>query len=230
MTRTRAELAAAVRPFGPDGRLLEQHLPALNALADALGLPVNGAAVVEGPYVPGTLTPRILAELVGHEAIVREAYRDSVGVWTWSVGITSASGHDVDRYKDNPQPLARCLEMFVWLVRKRYLPAVLEAFAGRSLTEAQLGATLSFHYNTGAIGRASWVKAPTRAGILEWRKPPEIIARREKEAALFFDGKWSNDGRATVYPVRKPSYSPDFRNPERVDIFDDLVALLGSGK
>lgn len=39
MTHSRAELAAAVRPFGPGGRLLPEHIPPFNALADALGLP-----------------------------------------------------------------------------------------------------------------------------------------------------------------------------------------------
>ena len=54
-----------------------------------------------------TLTPRILGEILQHEGLAREAYRDSVGVWTWSVGITDASGHRVARYRDNPQPLER---------------------------------------------------------------------------------------------------------------------------
>lgn len=36
---SRAALADAVRPFAPGGRLLQNHIPALNALADALGLP-----------------------------------------------------------------------------------------------------------------------------------------------------------------------------------------------
>lgn len=42
---TRAALAAAVRPFGPGGRLLIQHIPALDALADALGLPLDAPSV-----------------------------------------------------------------------------------------------------------------------------------------------------------------------------------------
>lgn len=36
---TRADLAAAVRPFAPGGKLTAAHIPALNALADALALP-----------------------------------------------------------------------------------------------------------------------------------------------------------------------------------------------
>lgn len=40
MDLTRAALAAAVRPFA-NGRLLASHMPAFNALADALNLPVD---------------------------------------------------------------------------------------------------------------------------------------------------------------------------------------------
>lgn len=49
MTNTRADLAAAVRPFAPDGHLTGAHIPALNALADALGLPVDAAAPAPPP-------------------------------------------------------------------------------------------------------------------------------------------------------------------------------------
>ena len=104
------------------------------------------------------LTPRIVGEILHHEGLVREAYRDSAGVWTWSVGITSASGHRVERYRDNPQSIARCLEVFVWLLTARYLPAVLAAFGGFVPQEHELAAALSFHWNTGAIGRAAWLK------------------------------------------------------------------------
>jgi hypothetical protein len=38
----RADLAAAVRPFAPGGKLRAAHIPALDALADALGLPREG--------------------------------------------------------------------------------------------------------------------------------------------------------------------------------------------
>ncbi len=179
------------------------------------------------------LTARVVMELVGHEAIVQEAYKDSVGVWTWAVGVTSASGHDVDRYKDNPQPIRKCLEISIWLMRNKYLPDVLAAFRGRTLTENQLAAALSFHYNTGAIKRASWVRSfmegkPTqaKAQIMEWRSPPEIVERRQKERDLFFDGKWSNTGLATVYPVRKPSYSPHWSQAKKVEIRADVEALL----
>lgn len=178
------------------------------------------------------LTPRVALELISHEAIVPEAYRDSVGVWTWGVGVTNASGHDVSRYVDNPQSIERCLEIYLWLLRTNYIPAVEQAFSGHTLTEAQFAAALSFHYNTGKILVAEWVKQwkrgdpAARTSFLNWRKPPEIIPRRTKERDLFFDGKWSNDGKALVIPVRKPSYTPNFGAAKRVDVSAILEGLL----
>jgi lysozyme len=185
----------------------------------------------------GQITERMALELIGHEAIVQEAYKDSVGVWTWGVGVTSASGHVVERYQDNPQTIARCLEVYLWLLREKYLPDVLAAFSGYDLTEAEAAAALSFHYNTGAIKRAGWVKkvlaggsvADMQASFMEWRNPPEIVERRRKECDLFFSGKWSSDGKTTVWPVKKPSYRPDWGNGKRVDITADLRAAMSAG-
>lgn len=193
-----------------------------------------------GPAAPAvpctTLTPRIVLEIAAHEAIVPEAYKDSVGVWTWALGVTNASGHQVHpRYKDAPQTLRHCLEVSIWLLRERYLPQVLAAFGGMPLSEAQLGAALSFHYNTGAIARAGWVQAwrtgeaaGAREAFMEWRKPAEIIPRREKERDLFFDGRWTGDGQVTVYDVAKPSYAPKRSSARRVDIAADVSAILGA--
>lgn len=162
------------------------------------------------------ITPRIALELIAHEGIVTEAYKDSVGVWTWSVGITDASGHKVyPRYWNKPQPLEHCIGVYLWLLRERYLPPVLAAFGSYDPTEAELGAALSFHWNTGAIARASWIRrfvggdrAGARKAMLDWARPASLLARRRLEQSLFFDGKWSGDGTALVYGVAKPSYRP----------------------
>ena len=178
-----------------------------------------------------TLTPRIVGEILQHEGLAREAYRDSVGVWTWSVGITDASGHKVARYRDNPQTIERCLEVFVWLLTTRYLPAVLAAFGVFDPSEHQLAAALSFHYNTGAIARASWFKRflagdpeSARAAILDWRRPSEILPRRRRERDLFFNAQWSGDGMVAVYEVSKPGYRPI--RPQRVEVAATLGRLL----
>jgi lysozyme len=199
-----------------------------NYLLSAQGLPLSDSS-------SGPITVRVAAELVGHEAIVQEAYKDSVGVWTWSVGIAATSGYNVLQYKDNPQPLLVCLRAYVDLLREKYLPAVLKVFDGVTLSESQLAAALSFHYNTGAILRASWPKLwlagkveAAADSFMEWKNPPAIIPRRQKECDLFFEGVWSGDGKATVYKVRKPSYTPDWGSAVRVDITKELTELLAA--
>ena len=177
----------------------------------------------------GLLSKRTLLEIVSHEGIVLEAYKDSVGIWTWGIGVTDMSGHGVQRYKDNPQSISKVLEIFNWLVETQYLPDVVEVL-GEDLTEEQLAAALSFHYNTGAIKRASWVKsfkrgqiAKAKREIMNWRKPAEIISRRTKERDLFFDGEWSNDGTTTVFTkVRKPSYAPNWSSAKKIDISEEI--------
>jgi len=179
----------------------------------------------------GPLTKRAMIEIVSHEGIVLEAYKDSVGVWTWGIGVTDASGHSVGRYKDNPQSIAKVVEIYKWLLETKYLPPVLRAFKGHKLTENQLAAAVSFHYNTGAIEKASWVKtflaghkAIAKQQFMNYRRPPEIIERRKKERDLFFDGTWSNDGMVTVYTkVNKPSYTPNWKSAKRIDITKELA-------
>lgn len=193
-------------------------------------------AIPNHPYAPAqpTITPRIAAELIHHEGIVREAYRDSIGVWTWSVGLTDASGHRVRRYRDQPQSLHRCLEVYVWVLRNRYLPAVIEAFGPVRPAEHELAAALSFHWNTGAIGRAEWMarvrageRAEARRALMNWCRPAALAARRKRERALFFEGRWAGDGSALVYRVAKPSYAPV--RPERQMIGAALGMLLAAG-
>lgn len=183
------------------------------------------------------LTLRIILEILHHEGLVREAYKDSVGVWTWSVGITNASGHKVHpRYVDNPQTVERCLEVYLWLLRTKYLPEVLAAFKGVTLTEAQLAAALSFHWNTGAIGVASWVKSFKLGDrkfaytqFMNYNRPVEIYERRKAERELFFEGKWHNQGKVTLYTeVRKPSYIPNWRSAQRINVSEIVRKLLAA--
>ncbi|MGE0231172.1 MAG: lysozyme [Flavobacteriaceae bacterium] len=175
----------------------------------------------------------VALEILSHEAIVRQAYRDSVNVWTWSAGITSASGHAVERYIGKPQPMEHCLAVYAWLLETKYAPAVRAAFAGCRLSKAQFAAALSFHWNTGAIGRASWVKhfkagniAKARKAFMDWRKPPEIKERREAERDLFFDGKWSNKGTVTEYTRVTARGTPDWSSAKKVNIEAALRSAL----
>lgn len=234
-------IAAVLRPLAPDQKLFAPDVALINQMATGWEArrphadPVKPApALPVAPIDTIPLTARTAAELVGHEAIVLEWYRDSEMVGTWGVGVTNNSGHKVDRYKDNPQTIARCLEVYLWLLQTNYIPDVRDAFAGCELTEAQFAAALSFHYNTGAIERTDWVKL-FKAGKMEasrdflethYLNGGDLTERRAKEAALFFDGIWSGDGTALVIPVAKPSYTPAFRRAERVQVLGMLQAML----
>lgn len=207
-------------------KIVDEFVADLVALLER-ELPNHGATATGSDETK--LSRQALAELISHEGIVLEAYKDSKGVWTWGIGVTDKSGHRVKRYKDKPQSLEKVIEIFEWLVRTQYLPAVKAAFR-MPLTPEQEAAALSFHYNTGAIGRASWVKSfnegnedKARQEIMNWRSPVEIIPRRKKERDLFFDGKWSNNGTAVLYgEVNKPSYSPRWSSARRVNIMEVL--------
>lgn len=179
------------------------------------------------------ISTRTALEVASHEGMVRQAYKDSVGVWTWSVGITSKSGHSVERYIANPQSLKKCLEVWLWVL-ERYAEDVRKALAGRPITEAQFAAALSFHWNTGAIHKASWVKhwkagdeAKARKAFMNWKKPKEIIPRRRAERDLFFEGKWTNKGHMIEYTRLTERNTPDWGSGTRIDVSGAISAILG---
>jgi lysozyme len=146
-----------------------------------------------------------------HEGIVPAPYKDSVGVWTFGIGHTAAAG-DPDPAEmpkgmpaDLDRALARAFDVF-----RHDLPKY-EAGVNRALkvpvTQAQFDALVSFHYNTGAIGRATLVKklnagdvSGAAAGFMSWVKPPEITDRRKAERDLFATGTYPG-GKVTVWGV-----------------------------
>lgn len=181
------------------------------------------------------LSERMLLEIAEHEGLVLEAYRDGEGVLTWGFGVTDASGHKVARYIGRPSSIERAVEVFEWLLRTKYLPQVVNAFRGRPLTEAQLTAALSFHWNTGAIAQADWVQSfllgrreRAWSEFMNWSKPRSIIPRRKAERALFFDGRWSGDGVVLLYDRVNPKEprNPVWSSAREIDIKDEVRAAL----
>lgn len=211
------------------------YTKALDKLEDLYPLPLVPAKAGSNTLT-NTLTVRGAAELIEHEAIVLEWYKDSEGVGTWGIGVTDKSGHSVGRYKDAPQTIERVLEVYIWLLRTGYLPDVLRAFAGFPLSENQLSAALSFHYNTGAILKSDLVDLIKAGKTAEARafwtghylNGGDLLKRRKLEAALFFDGLWTTDGKATVFGVKKPSYTPDWGSAKQVDIMPALTKALAT--
>lgn len=167
-----------------------------------------------------------LMALIGHEGIVLSRYLDSVGVWTLGIGHTKAAG--------NPDPATFLGELMlgeaVGLFRHdimKYEAAVAKAVKV-PLKQHEFDALVSFHYNTGGIGTASFVKklnsgdrAGALKGIMDWRKPAEIIPRRTAERDLFKTGKYPEPF-AMLYPATAAG-KVEWSKGKRIDLAKDLA-------
>jgi lysozyme len=173
-----------------------------------------------------------------HEGIVPAPYKDSVGVWTYGIGHTTGAGapDPAKMPKGMPADLDAALRD-VFEVFRRDLPKY-EAGVNRAvkvpISQAQFDALVSFHYNTGAIGKASLVKrlnagdfAGAATGFMAWKKPPEIIDRRKAEQALFAKGVYPG-GQVTVWQVSKAG-SVIWKPARRMNM-PQVLALLRGGK
>jgi len=145
-----------------------------------------------------------LEQLIADEGEVLTAYRDVVGVVTIGVGLTAKSGVIVPKVGMRITK-AESRALLSQALQRNYEPAVDKALPGAKPHEFD-GAT-GFHFNTGAIGRASWVKAlragdraATRAGLMLWNKAggkvvAGLTARRKRDADLILDGKYAVDAK-----------------------------------
>lgn len=162
-----------------------------------------------------------VAALELEEGVVLRAYRDVAGVWTIGAGLTAASG--VVRPKAGMViSAAEATNLLQQALRTNYEPTVEVAMSRVSYGGAaierpkphEFDAAVSFHWNTGAIKSASWVKQwlakAGRATVVEslkkWNKGggkvlPGLTARREREAAMLLDG---------VYRAAAPSQPRSF--------------------
>lgn len=139
-----------------------------------------------------------IAALTLEEGEVLKSYLCPAGVWTIGVGITSAAGVG----KIGPGMVitrAQSQNMLQQALRQSYEPAVQGAMP--KATQQEFDAAVSFHWHTGAIGRATWVKLwrgkAGRAAISKsfrlWNKSdgkvlPALSARRDRELEMMFDG------------------------------------------
>ncbi|MBN2740034.1 MAG: peptidoglycan-binding protein [Rhodobacteraceae bacterium] len=144
-----------------------------------------------------------VAALEFEEGVVLRAYRDPVGVWTIGAGITSAAG--VGKVGPGMVITAKAAKsMLAQALNKNYEPAVGGAMPGAKQNEFDAG--VLFHWNTGAIGRASWVAlwrahatpSAIAAKFRLWNKGggkvlPGLVKRRNRELHILLDG---------VYPVQ----------------------------
>ena len=183
-----------------------------------------------------TISNQGLAFLASHEGVVPAPYKDSVGVWTWGVGHTAAAGSPNPATLPKAMPadldtaIRKVLRAFRMDVTK-YESDVRQAFRV-PLTQSQFDAAVSFHFNTGAIARASWVrdfnrgdKAAAIKGIMNWKKPPEIIPRRKAERDLFANGTYGNS-KVTVWGTN--GAGKVIWKPVRTLTQEQLLSLMGT--
>lgn len=151
---------------------------------------------------------RGLEVLEHEEGVVLRAYRCPAGVWTIGAGLTAASGvvKPVAGMQIT-QDVAR--DLLIKALRRNYEPTVemaMSQVSGSKVTrpeQHEFDAGVSFHFNTGAIKRASWVKSwaadkarmVVRDQLLAWSKGggrvlPGLKARRIREADMLLDGKY----------------------------------------
>ncbi|QDP65852.1 MAG: putative endolysin [Prokaryotic dsDNA virus sp.] len=176
--------------------------------------------------------------LIGHEGVVPAPYLDSVGVPTYGVGHTAAAGApDPDKLPlGMPDDLDAAL-VHVFEVFKRDLEryeASVAAAIKVPVSQHEFDAAVSFHFNTGAIARASWVKSLNNGDreaaseqIMNWSKPQEIIPRRQSEQKLFEHGIYPKEG-VTVWTVgdnRKIKWVP----AARLDPKEAMDLMRGTG-
>lgn len=140
------------------------------------------------------------AAIVHEEGEVLRAYRCPAGIWTIGVGLTAASGV-VKPCAGMVISKAESRTLLQKALRRNYEPAVARAMPTAKQHEYDAG--VGFHFNTGGIGRASWVKAwRDKAGraaitkrLIAWNKGggkvlPGLVKRRARECDMLFDRKY----------------------------------------
>lgn len=150
------------------------------------------------------------ADLKLHEGEVLKAYRDPVGVLTIGVGLTSASG--VIKVKPGMVITREESDRLLGLALARnYEPRVEMAMSQvmgskvRRPAQHEFDGAVGFDFNTGAIHKASWVKAwllqdwvQVAAKLKLWNKGggkvlPGLTRRREAEYELIRFGHYASD-------------------------------------
>lgn len=144
-----------------------------------------------------------LVFLCNLEACVLSAYQDVKSIWTIGVGHTKAAG---------PPAPKRGLKLTTKEAFALFREDVedYEADVRRNVTapleQHEFDALVSFHYNTGAIARASVTKlinsgqkSKAGAALMQWVKPVSLKARRLKEKKLFETGDYGDVSTVTVF-------------------------------
>lgn len=154
-----------------------------------------------------TMSPPGYAVVETFEGRSLVAYRDETGVWTIAFGNTNDDAAVLGftiKAGVTVTPEQASLLLRASMVRL-YDPAV-NAHMGPNVTQPAFDAGDGFHYNTGAIGRASWVKsyvagdlAAVHSQIMQWNKAggnvlAGLTRRRNREWEMISTGDYGPEG------------------------------------
>lgn len=155
-----------------------------------------------------------LLALAIREGIALVAYLDTANppVWTIGLGHTAAAG--------DPKPVAGMritLVQAISLFRRdvaKYVQDVLRVIKV-PLSQHQLDALVSFHYNTGGIARAALTRhinsgddTKIREGFRGWLTPRSIEGRRMSEYRQYVDADYGDTSKVLVYTSTNSRHQP----------------------
>lgn len=155
-----------------------------------------------------TTSEKGLAVIRSFEGRALKAYKDCVGVWTIGYGQTNFDASVLGFKIEAGVTITaeQCESLLRSSLKRRYEPLVAKSM-GDGVKQAPFDAGSSFHYNTGAIARASWVKnfvaghmPAVHAGIMQWNKGGgKVLAgltrRRDREWEMIDRGDYGPEGR-----------------------------------
>lgn len=179
-------------------------------------------------------------EIIGHEGVCLSKYKDSVGVWTIGIGATKSEIPDLAVWpKDKTLSMQEVFDLFSKSLVK-YEDAINKSLK-REIPQYQFDALVSWCYNVGTgytrpslnskreviREKATVLRLIDRGAsgqelydaLLMFRKPPEILGRRTKEAVLLSTGKYSNDGKALLFPVSSNGY-PIYSKGVKINVWE----------
>lgn len=150
-----------------------------------------------------------LKALTEFEGVVLVPYKDSVGVWTIGVGHTKAAGPpDPQELRGLQVTYEEALSILKRDIRKY------EADVNKALTipvkQHEFDALVSFHYNTGAIKKATLTKRLNAGdrdgaarGFLNWTRAGNnknaLLYRRTAEMEMFENGNYGEPFLVSVW-------------------------------
>lgn len=159
-------------------------------------------------------------ELASYEGVAKSPYLDSVGVKTWSVGLTKSDIPDLASWPwDQEQNLDYCFEEFKNKVQK-YVDGVNSALKVAQL-QFQFDALVSITYNIGIAGmtNSTFMRDINNGGnenaiVAAWkawdRGGGRVIQglenRRERECNLYVNGMYSNNGSIQLITVNPATH------------------------